>query len=60
MDVIGNNKWNIVGIILGAILGYLNYYYLSCESGCMISSKPWNSTLYGSLMGFLAFNLLKK
>jgi hypothetical protein len=46
------------GIIIGAIAGYLYYHFVGCSSGtCAITSKPFNSTLYGSLMGGLVFNM---
>ncbi|MFN9665982.1 MAG: DUF6132 family protein [Bacteroidota bacterium] len=44
------------GIAIGAVAGYLYYYYVGCNSGtCLITSRPMNSTLYGSLIGFLLF-----
>lgn len=47
-----------VGVVVGAISGYVYYYYVGCASGtCAITSKPLNSTLYGSLMGGLLFNM---
>jgi hypothetical protein len=47
-----------LGIILGAIGGYLYYKQIGCVSGnCAITSKPLNSTLYGMIMGGLLFNL---
>lgn len=50
-----------IGIVVGAILGYLYYFYVGCASGtCAITSKPLNSTLYGALMGGLIFNLFIK
>jgi uncharacterized membrane protein YedE/YeeE len=50
-----------IGIIIGAIAGYLYYFYVGCASGtCAITSKPLNSTLYGALMGGLIFNLFVK
>jgi hypothetical protein len=50
-----------VGVIVGAIVGYAYYHYVGCASGtCAITSKPINSTLYGSLMGGLLFNLFVK
>ena len=50
-----------IGVIVGAIAGYSYYYYVGCTSGtCAITSKPLNSTLYGSLMGGLLFNLFVK
>lgn len=51
----------ILGILVGAIFGYLYYYYVGCASGtCNITSKPLNSTLYGAVMGGLLFNMFEK
>jgi hypothetical protein len=48
----------VFGVVLGGIAGYLYYTKVGCLSGtCAITSKPLNSTLYGSLMGGLLFNL---
>ncbi len=50
-----------IGIVVGAIAGYLYYFYVGCASGtCAITSKPLNSTLYGALMGGLIFNIFVK
>ena len=50
-----------IGIIVGAIAGFLYYFYVGCASGtCAITSKPFNSTLYGALMGGLVFNIFVK
>lgn len=49
-------KWSI-GIALGAIGGFLYWYYIGCNSGsCAITSSPINSTLYGGMMGGLLLN----
>lgn len=51
----------IIGGVVGAISGYAYYYYVGCSNGsCTITSKPLNSTLYGSLIGGLLFNLFVK
>jgi hypothetical protein len=50
-----------IGIAIGAIAGYVYYFYVGCASGtCAITSKPLNSTLYGALMGGLIFNMFVK
>jgi hypothetical protein len=50
-----------IGIAIGAIAGYAYYHFVGCVSGtCAITSKPLNSTLYGSLMGGLVFNMFIK
>lgn len=54
-------KFTILGILLGAIFGYLYYHFVGCASGtCNITSKPLNSTLYGAMMGGLLFNIFEK
>lgn len=51
----------LAGVTLGALGGYLYYYFVGCNSGtCLITSRPFNSTLYGALMGGLFFNIFKK
>jgi hypothetical protein len=50
-----------IGVVVGAIAGYLYYFYVGCASGtCAITSKPLNSTLYGAAMGGLVFNMFIK
>ncbi len=61
MSFILKYKLSIIGILEGAVGEYLYYYYVGCSSSsCAITSKPFNSTLYGALMGCLLFNLFKK
>jgi hypothetical protein len=61
MNFILNHKLTIIGIVLGAIGGYLYYHYIGCMSGtCPITSRPLNSTLYGAMMGGLLLNTFKK
>jgi hypothetical protein len=39
-------------IALGAFGGYLYYYFIGCASGaCPITSNPYISIMYGSLIG---------
>jgi hypothetical protein len=61
MNFILKYKLTIVGIVAGAIGGYLYYHSVGCSSGtCAITSKPLNSSLYGAMMGGLLFNLYQK
>lgn len=56
MNFINNNKLTVIGVLIGAIGGYLYYHYVGCASGtCPITSKPVNSTLYGAVIGSLFF-----
>ena len=56
-----NNALYVIGAAVGALAGYIYWQQVGCSSGtCMITSKPVNSTLYGSLMGALLFGMFKK
>ncbi|MBI5858402.1 MAG: hypothetical protein HZB42_12230 [Sphingobacteriales bacterium] len=58
---ISKNKFTILGVIIGAVGGYVYYHFVGCSSGsCAITSRPVNSTLYGSLLGGLLFSIFKK
>lgn len=58
---IKNNWITILGIGIGAIAGFLYWKFIGCSSGhCAITSKPLNSSLYGSVMGGLIFSMFKK
>lgn len=51
----------IVGIVLGAIGGYLYYAKVGCVSGtCPLTSNPWISTFWGALIGYLLFDMFRK
>jgi hypothetical protein len=61
MNLIKKYKLTLIGILAGAIGGFLYYYFVGCESGsCAITSSPINSTLYGAMMGALIFNVFQK
>ena len=61
MIFISKYKATIIGILVGAICGYLYYSFVGCSSGtCAITSKPMNSTVYGALMGGLFVNAFMK
>ena len=58
---LNNNKLDLIGSLVGAIGGYFYWQQVGCISGtCAITSKPLNSTLYGSMMGALLFGMFKK
>lgn len=47
---------NIVGALIGALLGYLYYHFIGCNSGsCPITSNPYISVIWGAVMGYLLF-----
>lgn len=55
-----NNKTIIltaIGIIAGAVAGYLYYHFIGCQTGaCPLTSQPVPTTLYGAFTGGLIFN----
>lgn len=60
MEFIKKNILVIAGVFIGALAGYLYWHYVGCVSGtCAITSKPINSTIYGSTMGGLLFSLFR-
>ena len=61
MNFINKYKLIIIGVFVGAIGGYLYFYFVGCASGtCAITSKAVNSTLYGAMMGGLLLNIFKR
>lgn len=49
----------MAGVLVGALGGYLYYYYVGCVSGtCPITSNPYSMMIYGAVMGYLLFNVL--
>lgn len=58
---LNSNKLYLIGSIVGAIAGYIYWQQIGCVTGtCAITSKPVNSTLYGSMMGALLLGMFKK
>ena len=51
----------IIGIVIGIIAGYLYYLKVGCTSGtCPITSSPWMSMLWGSIIGYLLGDMFTK
>jgi xanthine/uracil permease len=51
----------IIGIVIGIIAGYLYYLKVGCTSGtCPITSSPWMSMLWGSVIGYLLGDMFTK
>lgn len=56
---IKKNWLTFVGII-GAIGGFLYWKYVGCTScTCPITTSPFNSTLWGAVMGGLLLSMFK-
>lgn len=50
-------KFYFIAIPLGALAGFLYWRFIGCSSGtCPITSKWYNSTLYGMIIGALLVN----
>lgn len=44
----------VTAALLGAVGGYLYYRFIGCTNGtCAITSSPYISTIYGSVIGLL-------
>jgi hypothetical protein len=60
-NLISNYIISIIGVMLGALGGYLYYFFVGCSSGsCAITSNPINSILYGGVMGYLLFSTYER
>ena len=49
-------KWNIrlLCLLLGALAGFIYYYYFPCPTGmCVITSSAMSTTVYTGLIGWL-------
>jgi len=56
-----SNSIYLIGIMLGAISGFLYWKYVGCQTGtCKITASPINSTAYFALIGGLIFGAFKK
>lgn len=60
LQLLKNNLITIIGIIAGAVAGFLYWKFIGCTSGtCYIQSNPFRMTAYGALMGGLLFNIIQ-
>lgn len=51
----------LIGIVLGAIGGYIYYIEIGCASGtCPLTSNPWTSVLWGAVIGYLFGDIFRK
>jgi hypothetical protein len=54
-------KAELIGVLIGGVAGFLYYFFIGCKSGtCAISSNPFISVPYGSLLGYFISGLFKK
>ena len=51
----------LIGLVIGAIGGYIYYSQIGCISGtCAITSNPWMSTAWGGAFGYLIIGMFDK
>lgn len=51
----------LIGIVIGAVGGFIYYKNIGCSTGsCPITSNPWSSIIWGSIMGYLIGGVFKK
>jgi hypothetical protein len=49
----------VIGVVVGGGLGFAYYRLVGCSSGaCPLTSNPFISTLYGSVLGALVASSL--
>lgn len=59
LNTIKRNWSYLAGMAIGALGGYLYWYFIGCSDGtCAITSSPVNSSIWGAVMGALLFNLI--
>lgn len=52
---------SLIGVFIGGIAGYLYYYFIGCSTGsCAITSRPFNSIIYGAIIGYLLVSVFEK
>jgi hypothetical protein len=44
---------SVLPLILGLLGGFLYYNFIGCNGSCAITSSPFNSTVYGGLVGLI-------
>lgn len=60
-EFISSQLLGIVGAIVGAVGGYVYWLEVGCaDDSCAIISSPFNSTIYGLIMGYLIFSMFKR
>ena len=59
-DLCGVKRWLVhtAFIALGALAGYLWWFWYGCTEGCAITSIWWRSTAYGAVLGYLAVGMV--
>jgi len=59
MKALFKKRWFRIsfGVVLGGIAGFSYWYFVGCQSGtCPLTSSPTITTVYGAVVGLVAFN----
>lgn len=60
MQYLKNGWITLLGIMIGAIGGYLYWRLIGCNSStCYIQSNPFRMTAYGAVIGGLIANIIQ-
>jgi len=60
-EIIKKHKGSLIGMAIGAIVGWAYYYFIGCSSGsCAIASNWRIAVPYGAVMGVLIASIVKK
>lgn len=55
------HKKSVLGILIGAMVGYLYYSFVGCSSGsCLIASNPFIMVPYTAILGYLFVGMFTK
>jgi len=60
MSLLKNNLFVVLGMLAGAVGGYLYFHFVGCNGKCLIASSPYISTMYGSMVGGLFVNMFRQ
>jgi len=59
--IIKRNSLTLIGILAGAVGGFLFWYYIGCQTGsCPITSSPVATTIWGAILGAVVFNAFQE
>lgn len=61
IEILKSNWLNLLGALIGGVVGYLYWYHVGCSTGtCPMTASPTMTIAWGAVMGSLVFGLFKK